>query len=342
MKVWKSLFVGCALTMVSAGIAVADNGDTLKAVQEKGFIQVGVNGDLFGFGKADQKGEWKGLDVDTARAVAVAVFGDLKDRVRYTPLTAKTRFTALQSKEIDLLTRNATQTLGRDTSLGLDFVQVNYYDGQGFMVPKSLGLKSAKELSGATVCVLPGTTTEQNAADYFRANSMEWKTVTIESTAELSQAFYAGRCDVMTSDASQLAGLRASAPNPGDFEILPEIISKEPLAPAVRHGDNQWKDIVNYSVLAMINAEEFGISSENVDEMLKSTNPKIQRFLGVTPGNGAALGIPEDFAYQIIKQVGNYGEVFERNVGVNTPLGIERGLNALWTDGGLMYYPPFK
>jgi len=342
MKMWKSLFIGCTLVMVSTGLAFADNGDTLKAVKDKGYIQVGVNGDLFGFGKADQKGVWKGLDVDTARAIAITVFGDYKDRLRYTPLTAKTRFTALQSKEIDVLTRNCTQTLGRDTSLGLDFVQVNYYDGQAFMVPKALGVKSAKELSGATVCVLPGTTTEQNAADFFRSNSMDWKTVTIENTAELSQAFWAGRCDVLTSDASQLAGLRAGAPKPEDYMILPEIISKEPLAPAVRHGDNQWKDIVNYSVLAMINAEELGITSANVDEMLKSSDPKIQRFLGVSPGNGKALGIDEDFAYNIIKQVGNYGEVFERNVGVNTPLGIERGLNALWTNGGLMYSPPFK
>jgi general L-amino acid transport system substrate-binding protein len=342
MKKWKSLFIGCTLVLVSAGLVQADNGDTLKAVKDKGYIQVGVNGDLFGFGKADQKGVWKGLDVDTARAVAVAVFGEFKDRLRYTPLTAKTRFTALQSKEIDLLTRNATMTLGRDTSLGLDFVQVNYYDGQGFMIPKTLGVNSAKELSGATVCVLPGTTTEQNAADFFRSNSMEWKTVTIESTAELAQAFYAGRCDVLTSDASQLAGLRASAPKPGDFAILPDIISKEPLALAVRHGDNQWKDIVNYAVMALINAEELGINSQNVDEMLKSKDPKIQRFLGVSAGNGAALGLDEKFAYNIVKQVGNYAEIFERNVGVNTPLGIERGLNALWTDGGLMYSVPFK
>lgn len=342
MKMWKSLFVSCVLVMTTAGLCAAENGDTLKSIKDKGYIQVGVNGDLFGFGKADQKGIWKGLDVDTASAVAVAVFGDLNERLRFTPLTAKTRFTALQSKEIDLLTRNATQTLGRDTSLGLDFVQVNYYDGQGFMVPKALGVNSAKELSGATVCVLPGTTTEQNAADFFRSNKMEWKTVTIENTAELSQAFWAGRCDVLTSDASQLAGLRASAPKPDDYMILPDIISKEPLAPAVRHGDNQWKDIVNYSVLAMINAEELGITSANVDEMLKSENPKIQRFLGVSPGNGAALGLDEKFAYNIIKQVGNYGEVFERNVGVKTPLGIERGLNALWTNGGLMYSPPFK
>ncbi len=342
MKYLKSLAILCALFLTTAGLLFAGNGDTLKQVKAKGFIQAGVNGDLFGFGKADQNGVWKGLDVDTARAIAVAVFGDLNDRVRFTPLTAKTRFTALQSKEIDVLTRNCTQTLGRDTALGLDFVQVNYYDGQGFMIPESLGVKSAKELSGATVCVLPGTTTELNVADYFRSNNMEWKTVTIENTAELSQAFYAGRCDVITSDASQLAGIRASAPDPSKYMILPEIISKEPLAPAVRHGDNQWKDIVHYSVLAMINAEEMGITSKNVDQMLNSKDPKVKRFLGVTPGNGKALGLDEKFAYRIVKFVGNYGEVFERNVGVNTPLGIKRGLNALWTNGGLLYSPPFK
>jgi len=314
---------------------------TLDDVKAKGFIQAGVNGDLFGFGKPDEKGVWKGLDVDTARAIAAAVFGDA-DKVKYTPLTAKTRFTALQSGEIDVLTRNCTQTLSRDTALGLDFVQVNYYDGQGFLVSKKLGVKSAKELDGASVCVLPGTTTELNVADYFRSNGMKMKPVVIENTAELAKTFFAGRCDCLTSDASQLAGTRAVAPNPDDYMILPEIISKEPLAPAVRHGDNQWKDIVNYSVLAMINAEELGITSKNVDEMLKSTDPKIMRFLGVTEGNGKALGLDEKFAYNIVKQVGNYGEVFERNVGVNTSLGIERGLNALWTDGGLMYSPPFK
>ena len=314
---------------------------TLDDVKAKGFIQAGVNGDLFGFGKPDEKGVWKGLDVDTARAIAAAVFGDA-DKVKYTPLTAKTRFTALQSGEIDVLTRNCTQTLSRDTALGLDFAQVNYYDGQGFLVSKKLGVKSAKELDGASVCVLPGTTTELNVADYFRSNGMKMKPVVIENTAELAKAFFAGRCDCLTSDASQLAGTRAVAPNPKDYIILPEIISKEPLAPAVRHGDNQWKDIVNWSVLAMIEAEELGITSKNVDEMLNSTDPKIMRFLGVTEGNGKSLGLDEKFAYTIVKQVGNYGEVFERNVGVKTPLGIERGLNALWTDGGLMYSPPFK
>ena len=320
------------------GVAMAG---TLQDVRAKGFIQAGVNGDLFGFGKADEKGVWKGLDVDTARAISAAVFGD-PDKVKYTPLTAKTRFTALQSGEIDVLTRNCTQTLGRDTALGLDFCQVNYYDGQGFLISKKMGVKSAKELEGATVCVLPGTTTELNVADYFRANGMKMNPVVIENTAELAKAFFAGRCDVLTSDASQLASTRTVAPNPKDYMILPEIISKEPLAPVVRHGDNQWKDIVNYSVLTLIEAEELGITSQNVDKMLASKDPIIMRFLGVTEGNGKALGLDEKFAYNIIKQVGNYGEIFERNVGIKTPLGIERGLNALWKDGGLMYSPPFK
>ena len=219
---------------------------------------------------------------------------------------------------------------------------MNYYDGQGFLIPKKLGVKSAKELDGATVCVLPGTTTELNVADYFRSNGMKMNTVVIESTPELAKAFFAGRCDVLTSDASQLASTRSVAPKPADYMILPEIISKEPLAPAVRHGDDQWFDIVNFSVFALIAAEEMGITSRNVDQMLSSKDPKVQRFLGVSPGNGKALGIDEKWAYNIIKSVGNYGEIFERNVGPNTPLGIERGLNALWTQGGLLYAPPFK
>lgn len=339
MKCFKWCVVMTVALMFAAGMAMA--GETLDAVKAKGFIQVGVNGDLFGFGKPDEKGVWKGLDVDTGRAVAAAVFGDA-NKVKFTPLTAVQRFTALQTGEVDVLCRNATRTLNRDTALGLDFAHVNYYDGQGFLINKKLGVKSAKELDGATVCVLPGTTTEMNAADFFRANNMKWKPVVIEQTAELNKAFFAGRCDCLTSDISQLAGHRAVSPNPKDYMILPEVISKEPLAPAVRHGDPQWKDIVDYAVLAMINAEELGISSKNVDEMLKSKDPKIQRFLGVNPGNGKALGLDEKFAYNIIKQVGNYGEVFERNVGINTPLALERGLNALWTDGGLMYSPPFK
>jgi len=327
------------LSLLAAGVAFA--GKDLDAVKKKGFIQAGVNGGVFGFGMPDSKGVWKGLDVDTARAVAAAIFGDAS-KVKYTPLTAQQRFTALQSGEIDVLTRNATRTLSRETQLGLNFVTVNYYDGQGFMVPKKLGVKSAKELDGATVCVLPGTTTEQNAADYFRTNNLKWTPVVIESNSELAKTFFAGRCDVLTSDASQLAGTRAVAPNPQDYAILPEIISKEPLAPAVRHGDDQFRDIVDFSVMAMINAEELGITSQNVDEMLKSNDPMVQRFLGVIEGNGKSLGVDEKWAYNIVKQVGNYGEVFERNVGVNTTLGIERGLNALWTNGGLMYSIPFK
>ena len=339
MKMSRLTVLVMILSLLTAGFAFA--GKDLDAVKKKGFIQAGVNGGVFGFGMPDEKGVWKGLDVDTAKAVAAAIFGDAS-KVKYTPLTAQQRFTALQSGEIDVLTRNATRTLSRETQLGLNFVTVNYYDGQGFMVPKKLGVKSAKELGGATVCVLPGTTTEQNAADYFRSNSMDWKPVVIESTSELAKTFFAGRCDVLTSDASQLAGTRAVAPNPKDYAILPEIISKEPLAPAVRHGDDQFRDIVDFAVLAMINAEELGITSQNVDEMLKSKDPTVQRFLGVIEGNGASLGLDEKWAYNIIKQVGNYGEVFERNVGVNTTLGIERGLNALWTNGGLMYSPPFK
>jgi general L-amino acid transport system substrate-binding protein len=339
MKLVKLIAVAVCLSMLMFGFAHA--GKDLDAVKKKGFIQAGVNGGVFDFGMPDEKGVWKGLDVDTARAIATAIFGD-PNKVKFTPLTAQQRFTALQSGEIDVLTRNATRTLSRETQLGLNFVTVNYYDGQGFLIPKKLGVKSAKELDGATVCVLPGTTTEQNAADFFRTNKMKMNPVVIESTSELAKTFFAGRCDVLTSDASQLAGTRAVAPNPKDYVILPEIISKEPLAPAVRHGDDQFYDIVNFSVLAMINAEELGITSKNVDEMMKSKNPVIMRFLGTTEGNGKALGLDEKWAYNIIKMVGNYGEVFERNVGVNTKLGLERGLNALWTNGGLMYSPPFK
>ena len=340
MKLVKAGITAAVATMLFMAPA-AQAGETLDAVKARGFVQVGINGSLFGFGMPDDKGVWHGLDVDTARAVSAAVFGD-PDKIKYIPLTAQTRFTALQSKEVDVLCRNATRTLSRDTELGLNFVTVNYYDGQGFLIPTKLGVKSAKELDGASVCVLPGTTTEQNVADYFRANNIKMKPVVIEENTELNQAFFSGRCDVLTSDASQLAGIRAVAPNPADYEILPQIISKEPLAPAVRHGDDQWRDIVDYSVLAMIAAEDMGITSANVDEMLKSTDPNVQRFLGVTPGNGKALGLDEKFAYNVVKMVGNYGEVFERNVGVNTKLQIKRGLNAQWKDGGLMYAPPFK
>ncbi len=339
----KSLKILTAI-LIATGIVFAGPvfaGSTLEAVKAKGYVQVGVNGNVFGFGMPDKNGVWRGLDVDTGRAIAAAVFGDA-DKVKYTPLTTVQRFTALQSGEVDVLCRNCTWTLSRDTSLGLDFVTVNYYDGQGFMVRNSLGVTSAKELNGASVCVLPGTTTEQNAADFFRSNNIKWKPVVIENTGELKKAFFGGRCDCITSDASQLAGARAVSGNPQEYVILPEVISKEPLAPAVRHGDNQWKDIVNWTVLAMIEAEELGITSMNVDDMLKSIDPKVLRFLGVSKGNGEALGLDEKWAYNIIKQVGNYSEVFEKNVGKNTTLNLDRGLNALWRDGGLMFAPPFK
>ena len=340
MKVLKVSVVALAVfALLLGGVAIA--GETLNAVKARGVLLVGVNGGVFGFSKPDDKGVWKGLDVDTGRAVAAAVLGDAS-KVKYVPLTAVQRLPALQAKEIDVLCRNTTQTLTRETANGLNFVQVNYYDGQGFLVPKKLGVKSAKELDGATVCVLPGTTTELNVADYFRATGMKWKPVVIEQTAELAKAYFAGRCDCLTSDASQLAATRAVAPNPKDHVLLPELISKEPLCPVVRHGDDQWYDIVNFSVMAMINAEELGITSKNVDAMMKSKNPKVQRFLGVIPGMGKNLGLSEKWAYNIIKQVGNYGEVFEANVGVNTSLGLERGLNALWTEGGLMYGAPFR
>ncbi|MCG6894354.1 MAG: amino acid ABC transporter substrate-binding protein [Desulfobacteraceae bacterium] len=336
---WSVVAVLTAVFLV-AGMASAA---TLDEVRSRGHLIAGVNGGVFGFSMPNDKGTWEGLDVDTAKAIAAAVFGDAS-KVKYVALTAVQRLPALQSKEIDVLCRNTTQTLTRETTNGLNFVHVNYYDGQGFLIPKKLGVKSAKELGGATVCVLPGTTTELNAADYFRANKMEWKPVVIEQTSELNKAFFAGRCDCLTSDASQLAAQRSVAPNPNDYMILPEIISKEPLAPVVRHGDDQWYDIVNWTVMALIQAEEFGITSANVDEFLKSDNPGIKRFLGVTEGEGLgkALGLDEKWVYNIIKQVGNYGEIYERNVGPDTPLGLARGLNALWTEGGLMYAAPFR
>jgi len=339
MKINKLCVVVVAIAMLAvASVAIAG---TLDEVRSRGYLIAGVNGGVFGFSMPDEKGVWRGLDSDTAKAVAAAVFGDA-DKIKFVALTAVQRLPALQSKEIDVLCRNTTQTLTRETMNGLNFCHVNFYDGQGFLINKKLGIKSAKELGGATVCVLPGTTTEMNVADFFRKNELTWKPVVIEQVAELSKAFFAGRCDVLTSDASQLAAHRSVAPNPKDYVLLPEIISKEPLAPVVRHGDDQWYDIVNWTVMALIQAEEFGITSKNVDEMLQSKDPEIQSFLGVTPGLGKALGLDEKWAYNIVKQVGNYGEIFERNVGVDTPLGLERGLNALWNNGGIMYAAPLR
>ena len=312
---------------------------TLDAVRSKGYVQCGVNTGLAGFSQPDSRGVWKGIDVDYCRAVAAAVFGDAS-KVRYTPLTAQQRFTALQSGEIDVLARNTTWTITRDTSLGLNFVGVNYYDGQGFMVPKRLNVKSAKELDGATVCVQPGTTTELNLADYFRANRMSFKPVVIEKLEEVLNAYFAGRCDVYTTDVSGLVAVRASrAPNPADHVILPEVISKEPLGPVVRHGDDRWFDVAKWALFAMLEAEELGLSSKSIDEHLDSKNPSIQRFVGATGDIGKMLGLDNKWAYNVIKQVGNYGESFDANL---TPLGFERGLNRLWTDGGLMYPPPVR
>ena len=303
-------------------------------------MQCGVNTGLAGFSQPDSKGVWRGIDVDVCRAVAAAVLGDA-NKVRYTPLTAQQRFTALQSGEVDILSRNTTWTITRDTSLGLNFVGVNYYDGQGFMVPKKLNVKSAKQLNGATVCVQPGTTTELNLADYFRANRMTFKPVVIEKLEEVLNAYFAGRCDVFTTDHSGLIALRASrAPKPEDHVILPEIISKEPLGPAVRHGDDRWFDVVKWSHVR--DARGRGtrpFQQEHRRGRRKAPIPSIQRFVGASGDIGKMLGLDNKWALNIVKQVGNYGESFDANL---TPLGFERGLNRLWNQGGLMYAPPIR
>ena len=338
----KFLAAGVAAATLAGVATTAYAGKELDAIKARGQLLCGVSTGVAGFASADSQGKWTGIDVDLCRAVAAAIFGDA-DKVKYIPTTAQQRFTALQSGEVDLLARTTTYTLTRDTALGLDFTGVNYYDGQGFMVNKKLGVKSAKELNGATICVQPGTTTELNLADYFRANKMTFKPVVIEKVEEVRAAFFAGRCDVFTTDASGLYATRAAnAPKPEDYIILPEIISKEPLGPVVRHGDNQFADIVRWSLFAMIEAEEYGITSKNIDEMMKSDNPTIKRILGTTPGMGKALGVNEKWVYNIIKQVGNYGESFDRNVGMGSPLKIARGQNELWTKGGLQYAPPIR
>ncbi|MEO3432610.1 amino acid ABC transporter substrate-binding protein [Inquilinus sp. CAU 1745] len=318
-------------------------GETLDAIRERGYLQCGVSSGVAGFSNPDSQGIWSGLDVDVCRAVATAILGD-PEAIRFSPLTSQQRFTALQSGEVDILSRNTTWTISRDTALGLNFAPVTFYDGQGFLVPKALGVTSALDLDGAAVCVQMGTTTELNLADFFRANEMTFEPVVIEAVDEAHAAFFAGRCDVYTTDGSALASMRSTvAPNPDDYVILPEVISKEPLAPAVRHGDDEFFDIVKWTVNGLIEAEEKGITSENVEEIAATTtNPDVQRMLGVTAGNGESLGVSEDWLVQVLLAVGNYGEIFERNVGVDTPLGLERGMNALWTDGGLMYAPPLR
>lgn len=330
-------------TAAALGVSsIAHAGTTLDEIQKKGFVQCGISDGLPGFSYADEKGNYLGLDVDVCRAVAAALFGDAT-KVRYSPLTAKERFTALQSGEVDVLSRNTTWTSSRDAGLGLNFTGVNYYDGQGFLVNKKLGVKSAKELDGATVCIQAGTTTELNAADYFRANGMSFTPITYDTSDESAKSLESGRCDVLTSDQSQLYAQRIKLGSPDDYVVLPEVISKEPLGPVVRQGDDEWFNIVKWSLFAMLNAEELGVTSENVDEMAKSkANPDIARLLGGEGEYGKELKLPKDWAHQIVKQVGNYGESFERNVGAGSDLKIERGLNALWNQGGVQYAPPVR
>jgi len=337
MHISKFLLTAAAVTSLSTAAFAA----TLDDVKAKGSVQCGVSTGLAGFAAPNDAGEWAGFDVELCRAIATAVFGD-PNKAKFTPTTGVDRFPALQSGEVDVLTRNTTWTFSRDVNLGFEFTGVNYYDGQGFMVKKDLGVKSAHELDGASVCIQTGTTTELNLADFFRANNMNFTSVVVQTGDEARQAYEAGRCDVYTTDASGLAAQRSTMANPAEHVLLPEIISKEPLGPLVRHGDSEWADVVRWTLNAMIIAEELGVTSKNVDEMKGSSNPEIRRLLGVEGDMGSQLGLSADWAYNIIKQIGNYSESFERNVGVNTPLALERGLNALWSDGGILYAPPMR
>ncbi len=324
------------------GLAGAATAATLDDVQAKGFVQCGVTTGLVGFAAPDADGNWAGFDVDYCRALAAAIFGD-GNAVKFTPTTGKTRFTALASGEVDVLARNTTWTFSRDTDLKQTFVGVNYYDGQGFMTHASLGVTSAHELDGATVCIQTGTTTELNLADFFRANEMSYEPVPIETNAEAREQYFAEACDVYTTDRSGLAATRATAEDPDSHVVLPEIISKEPLGPLVRHGDDQWADIARWVLNALITAEEKGITAANVADMAAGTNdPEINRLLGSEGDLGSMIGLGSDWAVNAIAAVGNYGEVFEEHIGVSTPIGLERGVNALWTDGGLIYSPPFR
>jgi len=339
MSKLKVLLAASALTVVGAAGA---NAATLDDVKAKGFLQCGVSTGVPGFSFTDDAGNWQGFDPAVCQGVAAAIFGDTS-KVKYTPTTGKTRFTALASGEIDMLARNTTWTLSRDADLGFTFVGVNYYDGQGFIVPKELGVSSAKDLDGATVCIQTGTTTELNLADFFRSNNISYEPVPIETNAEALQQYGAGACDTYTTDASGLAASRATFEDPTAHVILPEIISKEPLGPLVRHGDEEWGDIARWTLNALIAAEELGITSANIDELKNGTeNPEINRTLGTEGTLGEMLGLDADWAYNAIKAGGNYGEIFARYLGESTPVGLARGLNAQWTDGGLLYAPPFR
>ena len=338
MKALNLAAVGAALFVATSA---AHAGATFDAVKKKGFVQCGVSTGIAGFSIADTKGQWVGFDVDMCRAIAATMFNDAS-KFKVTPLNTQQRFTALQSGEVDVLTRNTTQTLTRDTTLGLIGAGVNYYDSQGVMVKKDLGVKSAKELGGATVCVQPGTTTELNLADWFRGEKIDFKPVVIDKFDEIVGAFAAGRCDALTTDKSQLASIRSTMENAENYIILPEDFSKEPLGPMVLQGDEQWLNVVRWTLNAWVEAEEYGITSKNVDEMLNSSNPNVQRILGKTPGMGKNLGVDDKWAYSMIKQIGNYGESYVRTLGVNSPMKLERGLNAQWKQGGVMYAWPVR
>ena len=313
----------------------------LDTVKERGYLICGVNAGLPGFASEDDEGNWSGLDVDFCRALSAAVFGDA-DKVEYLGLNSAQRFPTLASGSIDILSRNTTWTISRDVNLMFEFAGVSYYDGQGFLVPAALEITSARGLDGAFVCIAPETTSELNLNDYFAENNMAYRPVYVEGNKEAKAKLFAGECDVFTTDASGLASARAGADNPDDWVVLPEIISKEPLGPLVRQGDQEWLDIVRWTLFAMINAEEMGITSRNVDDMLAAQSKEIKRLLGVEGYMGPMLGLGMKFGYNIIKQVGNYGESFNKHIGPGTPLNLQRGLNNLWNNGGILYVPPFR
>ncbi|TCT02659.1 amino acid ABC transporter substrate-binding protein [Aquabacter spiritensis] len=335
---FKRILLAAGVLALGVGAAGAATLDDVKA---RGALNCGVSQGLPGFSNPDDKGNWTGLDVDFCRAIAAAIFNDAS-KVKYSPLSAKDRFTALQSGAIDVLSRNTTWTMSRDTTLGFNFVGVMYYDGQGFMVRKSLNLKSVNELNGASICVQTGTTNELNVGDYFRTNNLKYELIAFATIDETIKAYDSGRCDAFTSDQSQLYAVRLKLTNASDHVVLPEVISKEPLGPVVRHGDDQWFDLVKWSYFALVDAEELGVNSKNVDQMVSSPNPEIKRLLGSDGKFGEAIGLPVDWVARMVKQVGNYGEIFDRNLGPNTPLAIDRGLNKLWNKGGLQYGMPVR
>lgn len=338
----KIISAAIGLVLSCGAVFSVQAGPTLDAIKKKGFVQCGVSTGVAGFSNPNSQGVWSGIDVDLCKAIAATLFADAT-KFKLSPLNTQQRFTALQSGEVDVLTRNTTISLQRDTSLGLRGLGVNFYDGQGIMVSRQLQVKSARELDGATICLQPGTTTELNLSDYFRSHKLKFKPVVIDNFDELVRAFAAGRCDAYTTDISALGIMRATMlPNPDDYVVLPELISKEPLGPMVRKGDDEWADIVRWTLNAMIEAEELGINSKNVDQLSKSGTPVIQRLLGSTPGIGKHLGVDEKWVYNIVKQVGNYGESFERNLGPSSPMKMQRGANALWSQGGLMYALPVR